>query len=276
MSLTDQMIVITGAASGIGRATAQAFAARGARLALCDRDAAGLASLKGELRDQVVLAEVVDVGDRGQMERFAAAVHARVPAADVIVNNAGVGQHGGVLETSLDEWDRVLRVNLMGVVHGSHFFVPRMAERGRGHVVNVSSMLGLYATPSAIAYVASKFAVLGLTLSMRGELSGKGVRATAICPGMIATNIIEQTPFQPGQESLRASVAKTFRSKGTSPAAVASAIVESIGRDVAIRPVTKEAWVAWGATRFAPRAVVDALGRYATRMQDRMTRSATG
>lgn len=270
MRFTDQHVVVTGAASGIGRATAAAFAGHGARLYLCDVDRAGLDAVRAELGDKIALAEVVDVGDRAAMQAFAAAVHARVPAADVVVNNAGIGQSGGILDTPLEHWDRTLRVNLMGVVYGSHFFAPPMAARRRGHIVNLSSMLGLYATPESIAYVASKFAVLGLTLSMRADLAKQGVLATAICPGLIATNIIEQTHFSPGREGMRARVAKTFKSRGTSPAAVAAAIVDVVGTDVAVRPVTAEAWVAWGVTRFAPRVVTDALGRLAAKAQERL------
>jgi NAD(P)-dependent dehydrogenase (short-subunit alcohol dehydrogenase family) len=238
---------------------------------LCDLDRAGLDSIRAELGDQVELAEVVDVGDRAAMKRFADAVHGRVPAADVLVNNAGIGQSGGILETPLDHWDRVLRVNLLGVVHGSHFFTPPMAARGSGHIVNLSSMLGLYATPEAVAYVATKFAVLGMTLSMRADLAAKGVRATAICPGLIATDIIDRSTFSPDREDLRAKAAKVFKSRGTPPAAVAQAIVDVVGNDVAVRPVTAEAWVAWGVTRFAPRPVVDAISRFAGKMQQKMT-----
>jgi NAD(P)-dependent dehydrogenase (short-subunit alcohol dehydrogenase family) len=271
----DQNVVITGAASGIGRATAEAFARRGARLFLCDLDRAGLDALRADLGDKVVLAEVVDVGDRAAMKAFADAVHACVPAADVLVNNAGIGQSGGILETPLDHWDRTLRVNLMGVVYGSHFFAPPMAARGHGHIVNISSMLGLYATPESIAYVASKFAVLGLTLSMRTDLARKGVRATAVCPGLIATNIIGQSHFSPTREDMRTRAAKVFASKGTQPSAVARAIVDLIGTDIAVRPVTTEAWVAWGVTRFAPRVVTDALGRMAARLQERLVTSSS-
>jgi NAD(P)-dependent dehydrogenase (short-subunit alcohol dehydrogenase family) len=271
----DQNVVITGAASGIGRATAEAFARRGARLFLCDLDRAGLDALRADLGDKVVLAEVVDVGDRAAMKAFADAVHACVPAADVLVNNAGIGQSGGILETPLDHWDRTLRVNLMGVIHGSHFFAPAMAARRSGHIVNLSSMLGLYATPEAVAYVATKFAVLGMTLSMRSDLARKGVRATAICPGLIATNIIEKTHFSPDREGMRARADKTFKTRGTSPSAVAAAIVDVIGTDIAVRPVTTEAWVAWGVTRFAPRVVTDALGRLAARAQERLVTSSS-
>jgi NAD(P)-dependent dehydrogenase (short-subunit alcohol dehydrogenase family) len=268
---STENVVITGAASGIGRATAAAFAKRGARLFLCDLDRAGLDSIREELDGNVELAEVVDVGDRAAMKRFAEAVHGRVPAADVLVNNAGIGQSGGILETPLEHWDRVLRVNLFGVVHGSHFFAPPMAARRSGHIVNLSSMLGLYATAESVAYVATKFAVLGMTLSMRADLAPRGVRATAICPGLIATNIIDQTSFSPGRENLRERASKIFKTRGTSPAAVAQAIVDVIGTDTAVRPVTTEAWFAWGVTRFAPRPVVDAIGRLAGKLQQRMT-----
>lgn len=274
MRFTEKNVVITGAASGIGRATAAAFAAEGARLFLCDVDRAGLDAVRSELGAQVDLAEVVDVGDRAAMKRFAEAVHARVPAADVLVNNAGIGQSGGILDTPLDHWDRVLRVNLLGVVHGSHFFAPPMAARRSGHIVNLSSMLGLYATPESVAYVATKFAVLGMTLSMRADLASKGVRATAICPGLIATNIIQQTSFSPDRESMRERASQVFKSRGRSPDAVAQAIVDVVGTDTAVRPVAPEAWVAWGVTRFAPRPVVDAISRFAGKMQQRMTTSS--
>jgi len=265
MRFDDQLVVITGAASGIGKATAHAFAAGGARLALSDVDAARLDAVAAELGKAVVLARRVDVGDRAQMAAFADEVHALGPAADVVVNNAGVGQQGGVLDTSLDDWDWTLRVNLMGVVHGCHFFTPKMVERGRGHVVNLSSVLGLYAPPTSIAYTASKFAVLGLTLSMRGELAGTGVRATAICPGMIDTSIVADGRFAPGRDRFKEVVGRQFKKRGYPPAVVASAIVDAIGKDVAVRPVTREAWALYGLTRFAPRAVGDALGKAFTR-----------
>ena len=111
----------------------------------------------------------------------------------------GTGFDNGVInaaDTTLDAGEKVtLRVNLMGVVHGCHYFVPAMVERGHGHVVNISSVLGYHGAPRVVAYQASKFAVLGLTLSMRAELASTGVHATAICPGMIATAIIDRTRF---------------------------------------------------------------------------------
>ena len=261
MELTDSLVVVTGAGSGIGRATAHAFAARGARLAICDVDRARVDAMARELGGRCALAQVVDVGDRAQMAAFAADVHALAPAADVVVNNAGVGYQGGLLRASLDDWDHVLRVNLMGVIHGCHYFTPPMVARGRGHVVNVSSVLGLYAAPGLAPYVVSKFGVLGLTLAMRHELAERGVRATAICPGMIATGIVDATRFASFGDAAKAKAAGIFRERGAAPEVVADAIVGVIGTDTAVRPVARDAWIGWAISRYAPRAVSDRLDR---------------
>ena len=141
MKLQDKLVVVTGAGSGIGRATAQAFAAEGARVAVCDVDQARLDTLAAELGARVVLARKVDVADRAQMAAFAGEVHAHDAAVDVVVNNAGVAVGASFLDTSLDDWDWLLGVNLRGVVHGCHFFAKPMVAAGRrGHVVNVSSL----------------------------------------------------------------------------------------------------------------------------------------
>jgi NAD(P)-dependent dehydrogenase (short-subunit alcohol dehydrogenase family) len=269
MNLDQKLCVVTGAGSGIGRATAIGLAARGARLVIADVDRPRLDEVSAQLGKSVVLARVVDVGDRAQVAALAAECHAIQPAVDVLINNAGVGQSGGIVDTSLDDWDYTLRVNLMGVVYGCHYFVPAMVARSHGHVVNLSSMLGFYPTPLVIAYQASKFAVLGLTLSMRSELAGTGVHATAICPGMIATAIIEHTRFGGDRDSLRATVAETFRRRGQDPSKVANAIIDALGRDVAVRPVGADAWTAWGLTRMAPRFVGDQLNRMVKRRLDR-------
>ena len=131
-------------------------------------------SLAAELGDRTLLVRKVDVSDRLAMRLFADEVHELAPAADVIVNNAGVAVGGTFLDTSLDDWDWLLGVNLRGVVHGCHFFIPKMVARGTGgHVVNISSILGIYPAPNVTAYVASKFAVRGLSLSLRARSSSR-------------------------------------------------------------------------------------------------------
>lgn len=255
MSLAGKVCVVTGAGSGIGRATALAFAAEGARVAACDIDAARVQSLAAELGSRALVTERVDVADRAQVAAFAEAVHARVPAADVIVNNAGVGCGGEFLDLSLDDWDWVLGVNLRGVVHGCHFFLPKMVERGAGgQVINVSSIFGLYAAPQTSAYVASKFAVLGFSQSLRVELAPRGIGVTAICPGMIATAIVEDGRISSALQDRARRVAATFRRRGASPDVVARAILDAVRTNPAIRPVGRDGWVLWAMNRIAPSA----------------------
>jgi len=261
MKLDGKLALVTGAGSGIGRATTDALARAGARLIVCDVDPARTAEVAAELGDRCVLAKAVDVGDRAQMAAFADEVHGITPALDVLVNNAGVAVAGGILDTSLDQWDWLLRVNLMGVVHGCHFFAPKMVERGSGHIVNVSSIFGYFAPPSVVAYVASKFAVLGMSMSMRGELSPRGVGVTAICPGLIATNIIHGSQMSEKMNGMRDKVAGTFAKRGAPPSKVAAAIISAVRHDRAVVPVAAEAWLVWGLVRAAPSVAVRVGGR---------------
>jgi len=256
MSLTDKIVVITGAGSGIGRATAQAFAAQGARIAHCDVDRARVDALARELGNRSLLARTVDVSDRAQFAAFAAEVHALAPAADVVVNNAGVAIGGNFIDTSLDDWDWLLGINLRGVVHGCHFFARPMVERGAGgHIVNVSSILGIYPAPSVTAYVASKFAVLGLSRSLRAELAEHRIGVTAICPGMINTAIVDDGRMSGALSGRKAKVSAAFKKGGLPPERVAEAIVDAVRTNPAVRTVGRDAWAIHALTRVAPRTV---------------------
>lgn len=253
MKLADKTVVVTGAGSGIGRATALAFAAEGARIVACDIDRARLDALAAELGGRALLVEVVDVADRAQMTAFAAAVHALVPAVDVVVNNAGVAFGGTFLETSLDDWDWLLGINLRGVVHGCHFFIPKMVERGAGgHVINIASILGIYAAPNVAAYVASKFAVRGFSGSLRTELAPHGIGVTAICPGLIATAIFDDARKGTRITERRSRISAMFRKGGSSPELVARAILAAVRNNHAVRPVGRDAWAIWAMTKLAP------------------------
>ncbi len=265
-NLNDSTALVTGAGSGIGRAIALALAKAGARLVLCDVDEVGLASVEAELpRGRCLMAELVDVSDREAMQAFADQVHARVDALDVLVNNAGVGLAGGMLETSLDDWEWVLSVNLWGVIHGCHHFTPQMAERGRGHVVNISSMLGYFGQPGAIGYVTSKFAVLGLSESLRGELAERDVGVSTICPGIIRTNIIRDTRFsEANRESQRDDIEEAYARRDYGPDKVAKAVLSAIRRNRAVVPVTPESWALYGLKRALP-GVTEPVGRWLQR-----------
>ncbi|HEY1556273.1 MAG TPA: SDR family NAD(P)-dependent oxidoreductase [Kofleriaceae bacterium] len=259
--MKDQIVVVTGAGSGIGHATALLAASRGARVAACDVDEARLATLASELGDRAHVIRRVDVSDRAQVAAFADAID----AVDVLVNNAGVGLGGAFVETSLDDWDWVLGVNLRGVVHGCHYFAPKMIARGRGHIVNVSSIFGIYAAPSSSAYVATKFAVRGLSLSLRAELAPHGIGVTAICPGMIATNIVADGRIAGGGER-KQRAAKIFRDRGAPPEKVATAILDAARTNPAVRTVGRDARVIASLARVAPRT----LERIGAKLQRRL------
>jgi NAD(P)-dependent dehydrogenase (short-subunit alcohol dehydrogenase family) len=249
--------LVTGAGSGIGRETALLAAQRGADLVICDVNDAGLAETESRARamGRSVLARHVDVADRDQMREFADAVHAETGPVDLLVNNAGVGLGAHFLETELEDWDWIVGINLMGVVHGCHLFVPRMVERGSGHVVNLASMAGYYAAPALSAYTATKFAVLGLSEALREELVPHGIGVSAICPGIINTPITTNSRMRgaSGEPGARERVVALYGRRNYGPERVARNILKAVGRNRTVAPVAPEAWLAYGMTRISPR-----------------------
>lgn len=255
-------VLITGAASGIGKATAEAFARRGAKLIVTDIDQAGLDRLVTVLGSNILISKNLDVADRQTMRAFAEEVHALVPALDVLVNNAGVAVHGGLLDTRLEDWDWLMGINLFGVIHGCHFFGPNMVRAGSGSIVNVSSTYGFIAGSRVLAYVTSKFGVFGLSEALRVELSDKGLHVATICPGLIRTNIIDRARFD--SETDRKDVAGLFNRRGAPPSAVAEAIVDAVLHKKDVVPVAPEAHFFYAISRLAPklaRKVVTLLDR---------------
>jgi NAD(P)-dependent dehydrogenase (short-subunit alcohol dehydrogenase family) len=261
--LRGKTALVTGAASGIGRATVEALAHDGARIIACDVNEPGLREVERALGAACLFAHRVDVSKRDEMRAFADLVHAKVPALDVLVNNAGVGLAGGILSTSLDDWDWILSINLWGVIHGCHFFIPKMVERGSGHVVNVSSVLGYFAAPDVLGYTTSKFGVLGFSESLRAELAPHGIGVSTICPGIINTGIIASTRFRGTNdaERTRSHVETMYRKRNYGPDKVATAIVRAVKKDVPVVPVSPEAWVLYYLKRFAP-TLGGPLGRF--------------
>ena len=202
------------------------------------------------------MASTVDVADRDQMLAFAAAVHEHVEAVDLLVNNAGVGLGATFLETPLEDWDWILPINVMGVVHGCHIFVPAMVKRGSGgHVVNLSSAAGYFANPSLAAYSATKFAVRGLSEALRTELRPAGIGVTAVCPGLINTPITRNSRLRGNAVGQRERVVKLYERRNYGPDRVAQRILHAVQHDRAVMPVSAEAWLNVVARRGSPRSL---------------------
>ena len=195
LDFAGRTAVITGGAAGIGLAVAQRLATSGAKIALWDRDPSALAVAKRE--QGFAHAEVVDVADAGSVERATAATEKALGGIDVLVCSAGVaGANHMTWEYPLDEWRKVIDVNLHGVFHCNRAVVPVMQRRDYGRIVNIASIAGKEGNPTASAYSASKAAVIGLTKSLGKELAKTGIRVNCVTPAAVRTAIFDQITQQ--------------------------------------------------------------------------------
>ena len=260
-NLSGKTVLVTGAASGIGKETALAFARRGAALVICDMNEAGLGETATQIRalgregGRDVIAQRVDVADRDAMREFAAAVHARVDAVDILMNNAGVGLGAGFLDTSLDDWEWIVGINLKGVIHGCHFFLPPMVGCGRGgHVINVASAAAFAATEPLAAYSTTKYGVFGLSEALRDELQRHRIGVTTVCPGIINTPITASSPLRGANNTpeMRQRMIAIYQRRNYGPERVARNILKAVQRNRAVAPISPEAWAIYYLKRLAP------------------------
>lgn len=258
-----QLVPVTGAGSGIGRATAFAFAESGARVVAVDRDgeaAARTAELSRLIGAPRAWAETVDVSDEQAMEKLAEKVAAEYGVVDVLVNNAGIGLSGSFFDTTPDDWRRVLDVNLWGVIHGCRLFGRQMAERAQGgHIVNTASAAAYQPSKVLPAYSTSKAAVLMLSECLRAELAGQGIGVTAVCPGIVNTGITSTATFagvdDEEQRRRQKRAARLYGLRNYPPEKVAEAILRAVVRNDAVVPVTPEARGARLLSRWMPGAL---------------------
>lgn len=260
----NKLVLVTGASSGIGAALAVAFAGAGARLVLTARDAQRLERVRA--RCTALGAEVAvhpaEITDAVQVQRLADVVHARDAALDVLVNNAGVVMGGLCWEVEPDDWRRLHEINVMGVVHAIRAFVPRMIERGRGgHVVNMASVSGLVGARGMATYSASKFAVVGLSESLRMELHRHGIGVSAICPGYVKTPIQEKVKLVGSLDTpeARARVDREFARTRLRPEDVARRTLKAIRGNEALAAIGREALMVRTLKRWAPALLERAL-----------------
>jgi short-subunit dehydrogenase len=205
-TLHNKVVVITGAASGIGQALARSMAARGAVLALVDVDAPGLQSICAELSESgsAVSSHIVDVSDRASMEQLPQDVVNVHGTVDVLVNNAGVSVGAMFDDHSIDDAEWLLDINLKGVIYGCKFFLPYLKQAPEAHIVNVSSMFGFFSMPGQAMYSASKAGVRGFSEALWTELSKTSVHVTTVHPGTIRSNVIRSSRMLDAQGQLKA------------------------------------------------------------------------
>jgi short-subunit dehydrogenase len=242
--LSGKVATVTGAASGIGRALACGLWDKGCHLALVDLDQDGLSHLQLELRkpgrQQTVTTHVADVSDRVRMRELAREVVEAHGAVHLLINNAGIGYEAAFPQTSLDDWDHVVGVNMWGVIHGCHFFMPYLAKVERAHIVNMSSLFGIVGMAGQTAYSTTKFAVRGFSESLAEEVRATTVGLTVVHPGAVATDIMKHTHGD--DPELLEGMIRWYERHAMRPERVAAKIIRAVERGTPRLLVTPESF----------------------------------
>lgn len=238
-SLQGKVVMITGASSGIGEACARRLARHGARLVLAARRTDRLAQLAAELGESTLWA-ATDVTRLDELEALATAARERFGRIDVLINNAGIMPISMLAQGCVDDWSRMIDVNIKGVLYGIHVVLGGMLAQGSGHVINISSVAGLTVGPGSAVYSGTKFAVRAISEGLRQECVGK-VRVTTICPGLVTSELTESITIPAFKER-----AQKLYEGAISADAIADAVVYAIGQpdqvavnEIVVRPLSQ-------------------------------------
>jgi NAD(P)-dependent dehydrogenase (short-subunit alcohol dehydrogenase family) len=258
---SGKVAVVTGGAGGLGKALAEEMISRGCHVVLADIDAELLAKTASEMRrtGARVDARTVDVRDPAQLVALVGDTYRGLGRLDYLFNNAGINLCAELRDTTLEDWDRLIDVNLRGVIHGVHAVYPIMREQGFGHIVNTASAAGLVPAAGEGAYCATKHAVVGLSSALRIEAEAFGVQVSVVCPGLLDTPILRSTKYV--KLDPNALVAVTPE-KPMDPRKAARAILRGVERGDFFIVVTATAHAIWRIHRYAPNASIR-LGRLA-------------
>ena len=262
----ERVCLVTGAASGIGAALCRRLAAAGARIVAADIDLAGAERLVEEIASGGQGRAVrLDVRDREAFIALARDLATREGRIDHLFNNAGILVLGNVLRMEPGHWDSIVDVNIRGVHHGIEAVYPLMVEQGHGHILNTASMAGLVPSPGFTAYTMTKHAVVGLSTALRVEAARHGVGVSALCPGIIDTNMAETAQLLGHTERLKEEMPEAERGLH-SPDYCARKALAGVRRNRAIIPVTPMAHVGWRLYRLWPGLMAPVLRVMATRL----------
>lgn len=265
-SFQNTTAVVTGAGSGIGRAIALRLSKEGAVVHCVDRNLANVSAVAEECGTGV--AHQVDVTDVAAVQALADSIFAAGPV-DVLINNAGIAHSGTILDSEVDDWSRVLDVNVMGVVHGIHAFLPRMLAQGTpSHIVNTASGAGLFASPGMGPYCASKHAVVGLSQVLAAELHDTPIAVTILCPGIVNTPIIQTAAFRGVDQARRARTIDFYERCAATPESVANDLIRDMKRGKLFCLSRKlEVGLGWWLHRLSPSLALGVSRRLLARLQ---------
>ncbi len=269
--LNNKVALVTGAASGIGRAVSVELAMEGAHLVLVDVNERGLEEVQRiiDTMKRKTLTIRADVSDAEEVKALCGKVVAEMDGIDILVNVAGIGIVAEIKDMALEDWDRIIGVNLYGPIHTINGLINQMVARGSGHIVNVASGCGLVALPILGGYNTSKFGLVGFTETLRAEVARFGIGVTAVCPGAVKTNIFKSTDYR--EYELDGPLDFVIKYFGWKPERIARAILKGIKRNRPMLALTPMTWFGYNIKRMIPgliywfqKLVAGYLNRYKT------------